>query len=66
MLLCQILATTIYGKILKSHIKTTNLKYLIQRRMIILNYIMDLILSQIFKISLSISLKSIKGTLTDI
>ena len=54
MLLYQILAYTIHGKIQKSHTKIINLKYQLQLRMINLNYLMDYVLQQIFKIILSI------------
>ena len=54
MLLYEILAFTKHGKILKSHEKIINLKYHLQREMINLNYLMDHILHQIFKIILGI------------
>ena len=60
MLLYQILAPTIDAKILKSHPKTINLKYQIQHRMINLNYLMDHLLYQVFKIILSMSSKTMK------
>ena len=44
-----------HGKTLKAHTIIINLKYLLQHRMENLNYQMDLILYQIFKIILSIS-----------
>ena len=55
MLLYQILAYTIHEKILKSHAKTINLKYQLQRGMKTLDYLMDHILYQIFKYIWSIS-----------
>ena len=55
MLLYQILACTIHGKISKSHTKTINLKYQLPRGMKNLNYLMDHILHKIFKIILNIS-----------
>ena len=51
-LLYQFLAFTIHEKILKSHRKTINLKYQLIRGMQNLNYLMDNILYQIFKIAL--------------
>ena len=53
MLLYQILAFTMHGKIKESYTKTINLKYQPQQGMINLNYLMDHILHQIFKIILS-------------
>ena len=55
MLLYQILAFTIHGKIEKSHIRKINLKYQLQHGLKNLNYLMDHILYQVFKIILSIS-----------
>ena len=52
MLLYQILAFTIQGKIQKDN---TSLKYQLRHGMKILNYLIDHILSQIFKIILNIS-----------
>ena len=55
MFLYQILASSIHGEmesIKKGHIKTTNLKYLLQHGKINLNYLMDHILHLIFKIIL--------------
>ena len=52
MLLYQILAHPIHGKI---HQRTINLKYQLQHRMKNLNYLMDHILYQMFKIILSVS-----------
>ena len=54
-LLYQIIAYTIHGQILESHTKIINLKY--QFRLIIknLNYLIDHILYQIFRIILNIS-----------
>ena len=49
MLLYQILAYTIHGKYKKSHTKT-NLKHQFQHEMTKLNYLMDHILHQIFKV----------------
>ena len=53
-LLYQILAFTIHGKISKSHIRIINFKYQLQHGMKNLNYLMDHILNQIFKIILNI------------
>ena len=39
----QTLPLTVHGNIWKAHIKTTNLKYLLQHEMIDLNYQMDYI-----------------------
>ena len=64
MLLYQILAYTIHEKIEKSHIRTINLKYQLQHEMKNLNYLMDHILYQIFKIILSIFKKK-RGEETD-
>ena len=55
MLLYQILANTIHGKMLKSYTKTINLKYQVQHGMINLNYLTGCNMYQIFKIILSIS-----------
>ena len=44
----------------KSHTKTINLKYCLQRGTKNLNYLIDHILYQIFKIILSVSYKSMK------
>ena len=55
MLLYQILTFTIHGKIEKSHVRTINLKYQLQHGLKNLNYLMDHILYQVFKIILSIS-----------
>ena len=60
MLLYQILASAINGKVQKSHTRTTNLKYYLQRGMKNLNYMMDHILYHILKIILSILSKKIK------
>ena len=49
MLLYQSLPCTIYGKIYKNH-KNKNLKYQLQHGKTNLNYLMDHILYQIFKI----------------
>ena len=54
MLFYKTLAYTIYRKIQKSHIKTTHLKYQLQRGMMNLNYLVVHILYQIFKTILSI------------
>ena len=54
MLLFKILAYTIHGA------KTINLKYHVQRGIINLNYLMENILYQIFKIIFSISSKNMK------
>ena len=55
MLLHQILAYTIHGKILKNYTKTTYLKYQLRHGMNSLNYLMMHILYQIFRIFLNIS-----------
>ena len=60
MLLYHFLASTINGKIYKSHTKVKNLKNQVQRGMKNLNYLKDYILYQIFKIILSILSKSMK------
>ena len=60
MLLHQILAYIIHGKILKSYIKIINLKYQLQRRMKNLNYFMGRILYQKLKTILSTSSKNIE------
>ena len=60
MLLHQILAYIIHGKILKSYIKIINLKYQLQRRMKDLNYFMGRILYQKLKTILSTSSKNIE------
>ena len=60
-LLYQILAYITYGKILKNLTTKINLKYLLQRGMMNLNYHMDHILYQIFKIILSIFKKHEKN-----
>ena len=52
------------GKKLKSHTKIINLKYQLQHEIKSLNYLMDYILYQIFKITLNISLKK-HETVTD-
>ena len=52
LLFYQILAFTIHGKILKSHMRIINLKYQLQYRM--KNFLMDHILYQIFKTILNI------------
>ena len=49
-----------HDKIHKSHTKIINLEYQLQRGMKNLNYLMDHILYQIFKIILSISSKNMK------
>ena len=49
MLPYQILASTIYGKVLESYTKTINSKYQLLHEMINLNYLMDHIMYQIFK-----------------
>ena len=49
MLPYQILASTIYGKVLASYTKTINSKYQLLHEMINLNYLMDHIMYQIFK-----------------
>ena len=58
MLLYQILAYTIHGKIQKNDTKTINLKYQLLHGMRNLNYLIDHILCQIFKIILTISSKN--------
>ena len=60
MLLYQLLACTTHGKIQKSHKNTVNLKYQLRGEMKNLNYLMDRILNQTFKIILSILLKNMK------
>ena len=50
----------IYGELQKCHTETTNLNYHLQHGLINLNFLMDHILCQIFKIILTISLKSMK------
>ena len=45
----QILASTIYGKILESYTNTINSKYQFLHEMINLNYLMDHIIYRIFK-----------------
>ena len=57
MLLYQTIAFTIHGKIQKSHTKIINSKYELRHGMKNLNYLMDHILYQIFKITLNKSLK---------
>ena len=52
--LYQILAFNIHGKILKSHIRTISLKYQLQHGMKNLNYLMDHIPYQMFKIILNV------------
>ena len=59
MLLYQTLAFTVHGKMLKSHRKMINLKYQPQHGIKNVNYLMDHIVYQIFKIILNISLKNI-------
>ena len=54
MLLYQILAFTIYGKIQKSHIRTLKLKFRLQHGMKNLNYLMYHNLHQIFKFILNL------------
>ena len=53
MLLYQ--AITIHGNIEKGHTKVINLKYQLPHRIKSLNYLVDCILYQIFKITLNIS-----------
>ena len=60
MLPYQILSFTIQGKIQNSHIKMINITCLLQHRMINLNYLINHILYQIFKIILSKSSKNMK------
>ena len=60
MLFYQILASNIHDKILKSHTKLINLNYQFQHEMKNLNYLMDHILYQIFKIILSILPRNMK------
>ena len=57
MLLYQILAYIIHGKIQKSNTNLLNLKYQLRHGMKSLNYLMDHILYLIFKTILNISLK---------
>ena len=63
MLLYQILAYTIHGKILKSCAKLVNLKCQFQHGIMSLNDLRDHILYQIFNIVLSISSKNMKQRL---
>ena len=63
MLLYQTIAFTMDGKIYKSHTKIINLKYQLQHEMNNLNYMMDHILYQIFKVILNISHKNMKKRL---
>ena len=63
MLLYQILAFTIHGKIYKSNTKVIDLKYQLQYGMEKLNYLIDHILYLIFKNILSISSKSMRQLL---
>ena len=51
------------GKIQKSHSKVINLKYQLQHGMENLNYLMDHILYEIFKIIFDISFKNMKKRL---
>ena len=55
----QILVLTIHGKTEKAHTKIINLKYQLQHGMMNLNFQMDHIMYQIFKIILSIFEKNI-------
>ena len=55
-LLYQIAAYTIHGKVQRSHIRTTDLKYHLQHGMKNLNYLMDHILY--YKTVLNLSLKN--------
>ena len=64
MLLHQIIASTIDGKVLKSHTKSINLKYQFLRRIKNLNYLMDYILYSIIKIIFEYIIKR-HETLTD-
>ena len=57
-LLYQILVFFIHGKILKNHIRILNSKHDLQHGMKNLDYLMDHILYQMFKIILNIYLKS--------
>ena len=54
----------IYGKILKSHTEIIDSKYQVQHEMKSLNYLMDHILYQVFKITLHTSLRK-HETVTD-
>ena len=63
MLVYQILAFTIHRQIQKSHTRIINLKYQLQHGMTSLNYLMDHILYQIFKIALNTSLKNMSQLL---
>ena len=63
MLVYQILAFTIHRKIQKSHTRIINLKYQLQHGTTSLNYLMDHILYQIFKIALNTSLKNMSQLL---
>ena len=64
MLLYQILAFTIHEKYKKNHTKMINLKHQLRHGMKSLNYVMDHILFQIFKIILNISLKDMRQLVT--
>ena len=55
MLLYQTLGFTIHKKMQRSHTKIVSLKYQLQRGMKNLNYLMDNILYQIFKLIFNIS-----------
>ena len=63
MLLYQILTFTIHGKYKKNQSKIINLKYQPRHGMENFNYLMGLILYQIFEVLFSILLKSIKHLL---
>ena len=63
MLLYQILAFTIRGKMKQSHKKIINLKYQLQHEMKNLNYLIVHILYKIFKTILSISSKNMRQLL---
>ena len=56
MLPYQILACTIHEKMQKSHTRAISVNYQLEHGLTNLNYLMDHILSQIFKIILSIYL----------
>ena len=64
MLLHQIIASNIDGKVLKSHTKSINSKYQLLRGIKNLNYLMDYILYSIFNIIFEYIIKR-HETLTD-
>ena len=64
MLLYRTTVFTMHGKIQKSHTEIINLKYQLQHEMKNLNYLMDHILHQIFKIILNVFKKNMRQLLT--